>query len=136
MNVAGEAAYTSVFLARLLGPLIAVVGVALLVHPDVYRTMMKEFIRSLALCYLAGFFGLLGGISLVLVHNVWTSDWRIIVTLIGWITIVRAALTLMWPRCVAAIGRRLIQSPQVFTAAAVIDLALGLALSYFGYANS
>ena len=131
--VPAEAARVSLFVARLLGPLMTIVGVALLTQPDVYRAMLKEFIRSLTLCYLAGFLGLLGGISLVLVHNVWAHDWRLIITLIGWITVARAVLIILWPQWVPALGKRLVQSRWFFTGATVVNLVLGLVLSYFGY---
>jgi hypothetical protein len=130
-----EAAHASIFIARLLGPLIVVMAVALLAQPESYRAILKEFIHSAALCYLAGFFGLLGGIALVLVHNVWTADWRVVITLIGWITIARGAFTLLWPQSVAAIGARLFESRRAVAIVAVVNLALGLFLSYLGYAN-
>jgi uncharacterized membrane protein len=135
VGVPGEAAYASIFIARLLGPLIVVMAVALLAQPDSYRAILKEFIHSPALCYLAGFLGLLGGIALVLVHNAWTADWRVVITLIGWITIARGALTLLWPQGIAAIGARLFQTRRAVVIVAVADLALGLFVSYLGYAN-
>jgi hypothetical protein len=135
VSVPGEAAHASIFMARLLGPLIAVMAVALLAQPDSYRAILKEFIHSPALCYLAGFLGLLGGVAMVLVHNVWSADWRVVITLIGWITIARGALTLLWPQSIAAIGGRLFQTRRAVAMVAVVDLALGLFLSYLGYAN-
>lgn len=135
MSVAGEAAHASIFIARLLGPLIVIMAIALLAQPDSYRAVLKAFIHNPALCYLAGFLGLLGGIAMVLVHNVWSADWRVVITLIGWITVARGALTLLWPQGVAAIGGRLFQSRRAVAMVAVVDLALGLFLSYLGDAN-
>ena len=124
---------TSLFIARLLGPLIAIVSVALLGNPENYRAILNEFIQSPALCYLAGFFGLLGGIALILVHNVWVADWRLVITLIGWVTIVRAVMTIFWPRWIPAIGKQLLESRHVLTGTAVVGLILGAVLSGYGY---
>jgi len=47
----------SVFLARLLGPLLLLPGIGLLVNPRAFRTMATEVVGSPTLVYL---FGLLG----------------------------------------------------------------------------
>jgi hypothetical protein len=60
----------SVFLARLLGPLLLLPGVGLLVNPRVFRTMATEVVGSLTLVYLFGLFDFAAGLAIVLVHRV------------------------------------------------------------------
>jgi uncharacterized membrane protein len=124
---------TSLFIAKLLGPVFLVVGAALLTRPEAFRALLREFVASGALMYLAGFFGLIGGLALVIVHNVWALDWRLVITLIGWASLVRALATIFRPQAIVSIADRLIEYRGVFPAAAVIDLVIGAALSYFGY---
>lgn len=124
----------SIFIARLLGPIFVVVGVAILLKPRAFQALLREFTASPVLIYLAGFLGLLGGLALVLTHNFWVLDWRLIITLIGWITMVRALVTIFHPRQIALIGSNLVKNTGVFLGAALIDIALGIVLSYFGYA--
>ena len=45
---------TSVFLARLLGPLLLAVGAGILINPKPFHTMAGEVIRSVTLVYLFG----------------------------------------------------------------------------------
>lgn len=124
---------SSIFIAKLLGPLFIVAGIAFLLKAQMFREILQEFIRSPALLYLAGFFGLLGGLALVLTHNIWVLDWRLIVTLIGWVTIVRAVVTIFQPRWIVAAGSKLLDHRGYFSGAAVTNLIIGLVLSYFGY---
>jgi hypothetical protein len=124
---------TSIFIARLLGPMFALVGIALLSKPAAFRVLLKEFIESHVLMYLAGFLGLVAGLALVLTHNVWLLDWRLIITLIGWATIVRAVVTIFQPQLIVSLGLRTIKNQGMFFGAAMIDLIIGLILSYFGY---
>jgi hypothetical protein len=124
---------TSIFIARLLGPVFALIGVALILKVPMYRTVLKEFIGSAALVYLAGFLGLVAGLALVLVHNVWVADWPVLITLIGWITITRSLVTLYQPQRIVAMGSRILERPALFRVAAALNLALGVLLSYFGY---
>ena len=124
---------TSLFIARLLGPLFVLIGLALPLREEMFRTILQEFIRSPTLLYLAGFLGLLGGLALVLTHNVWALDWRLIITLIGWVTIIRALVTMFQPQRIAAIGSKILERREIFHGAAAVDLVIGLVLSYFGY---
>lgn len=124
---------TSIFLARLLGPVFTLVGLALILKVPMYRTVLKEFIASPALTYLAGFLGLVAGLAIVLAHNVWVAGWPVIVTLVGWITIVRSVVTLYQPQRIVAMGSRILERPGLFTGAAALNLTLGILLSYFGY---
>jgi len=124
---------TSLFIAKLLGPVYAVVGVALFFKGQMFREILKNFIDSPALVYLAGFMGLLAGLTLVLAHNVWVLDWRLVITLIGWIAIVRALITIFHPHYVVTAGFTILERPKLLFVAASINLAIGLTLSYFGY---
>jgi len=74
---------TSIFIAKLLGPIFIVVGTAILFKPQTFRTLLQEFIENHVLTYLASFLGLLAGLALVLTHDVWVLDWRLIITLVG-----------------------------------------------------
>jgi uncharacterized membrane protein len=124
---------TSLFIAKLLGPMLLVVGVALLTRLEAFRALLREFIASGVLLYLAGFLGLLAGLALLLTHNVWALDWRVLITLIGWATIVRALVTIFRPQWIVSAGAKLIALKGAFAAAAAVDLIIGAILSYFGY---
>jgi hypothetical protein len=129
----GAAMPTSLFIAKLLGPMFLVLGVALFARPEAFRALLREFVASGIWMYMAGFFGLLGGLALILTHNVWALDWRVLITLIGWASLVRALVTIFAPQWIASIGAKLIEWRGVFAAAAVVDLVIGAILSYFGY---
>ncbi|MGA2817062.1 MAG: hypothetical protein ABSE67_12330 [Xanthobacteraceae bacterium] len=95
---------------------------------------LSEFIRGATWLYLAGFIGLLTGMALVLTHNVWAPDWRLIITLIGWVTIVRALISIFQSQWIVAAGTAILEHRGAFVGAAVFNLIIGLVLSYFGYA--
>ena len=123
----------SIFLAKLLGPLFLILGIALPLKAKTFHDMIREFIGSPVLIYLAGFLGLLSGLALILTHNLWVADWRLIITLIGWLSILRALITIFKPRWIIAAGRYFLESPRLYFGAALPNLLIGLALSFFGY---
>jgi uncharacterized protein YjeT (DUF2065 family) len=124
---------TSIFLAKLIGPLLVVMGAGILVNPAVWRAMAREFIASPALIYLAGVLAFVPGLAIVLTHNVWTADWRVVVTLLGWLALLGGVVRLLMPRQVKAAGAAMIARPAVLTSAGGVFLALGAVLCFFGY---
>jgi hypothetical protein len=124
---------TSIFLARLIGPLLLIVGVGILLNQNYYRGMTKEFVASRPLFYLASIIGVVAGLAIVLVHNVWVLNWRVLITLLGWINLLRGALSILLPEQSFALGGRMMAGRNMPMIAAIIALLIGLTLSYFGY---
>ena len=125
---------TSLFIAKLMGPIFLVIGAAIFFNEKAFRAMAKEVLGSHALIYLFGVLDLLLGLALVLVHNLWVPDWRLIVTLIGWISIVRGAVRILFSQHLKKSGARLIKRKGLFVGSAIVLLILGAVLSYYGYA--
>jgi uncharacterized membrane protein len=123
----------SLFIARLLAPVFVVIGIALLTRPEAYRSLLREFVASAVSMYIAGFLGLVGGLALLLTQNLWVLDWRLIITLIGWISVLRGVATILWPGSLAPVADWVLKHRNSFAVSAVIDLAIGLVLGYFGY---
>lgn len=124
---------TSLFIAKLLGPVYALVGIALFLRGQMFRAILTEFIASSVLIYLAGVIGLLVGMTLILTHNIWVLDWRVVITLIGWMTLIRALITIFEPRYILVAGSRILERSKLLIVAAALNLAIGLTLTYFGY---
>ena len=80
---------TSVFLARLIGPVMLVIGLAVFANQRAFRDMAEEFLASRALMFLSGLLIMPVGLAIVLTHNIWTADWRVLITLFGWLNVDR-----------------------------------------------
>ena len=124
---------TSIFLARLIGPFALALGLALVVQGSGFRAFAGEFMASPALIFLSGIITLPAGLAIVLTHNVWTPDWRVIITIVGWLAVVTGAIRMILPQQAAAKGRTMIARPLVPKIGAAIWLAIGVLLCFFGY---
>ncbi len=124
---------TSVFLAKLIGPVFLVIGVALLVNGAVYRKLAQEFLDSPALIFLSGLITLPTGLAIVLAHNVWTGDWRILITILGWLAVIGGTIRLLAPQRAAAVGRTIFANPSTMHISTAIYLVAGALLCFFGY---
>src|SRR5260370_7400939 len=74
---------TSVFIARLIGPVMLVIGLAVFANQRAFRDMSEEFMASRALMFLGGLLVMPVGLAIVLTHNIWTTDWGMLITLFG-----------------------------------------------------
>ena len=126
---------TSIFLARLLGPLLLVPGVGILVNPAAFRAMAGEVVRSVTLMYLFGLVDLAGGLAILLTHNVWVASWRVLITLLGWILLVRGVVRVVLPHTVMDYAQKVIASAQIYPPIGGVLVILGLVLCYFGYVS-
>ena len=126
---------TSLYLAKLIGPTLLVIGIGMLINRDGYRDMAREFLGSRALIYLAGIFAFVPGLAMVLAHNIWVADWRIVITILGWLALVGGAFRILFPQEVTRIGTRVIANPSTMLIGGVVTLALGAILSFYGYAR-
>jgi hypothetical protein len=123
----------SIFLAKLLGPILALAGLAMLLNRKELGALAQEFLRSRGLFFLLGLIDFSVGLAIVLTHNVWVADWRVIITLLGWLLLVRGVVRTLVPEQVKPYGVKLLKNENAMIGSVAVVLVLGLVLSYFGY---
>jgi hypothetical protein len=124
---------TSIFLARLIGPVMALVGVSLLANEAAFRKMALEFLRTPALIFFSGMILMPAGLAVVLSHNVWVMDWPVIITLLGWAAVISGAIRVFAPERATKAGKNFLTRKIFTTAAAAIWVVVGAVLCYFGF---
>ena len=127
---------TSKYIARLMGPVLLVIGIGmalgLMMETD-YSSLMKEFIGNRAVIFLTGILALTAGVAIVNAHNVWVPDWRLIITVLGWLLVLRGIMLLVFPAAVPGIGDHIVASGRGVMAGAAINFVLGAILCIMGY---
>ncbi len=122
------------YLAKLIGPLLLAIGAGLLFNGHLYATMAEQYLTNYALIYLSGVFGMTIGIMVVLAHNVWTPNWRVFITMFGWLLAIGGALRIVFPQLVRRIGGgSILHLAAVPVVGGAAVLVLGGVLCYAGY---
>jgi len=124
---------TSLFLAKLIGPVFVVMGIAILMDGKRLQSMAREFIESDALIFLSGIITLPIGLAIVNTHNLWVMDWPVIITILGWVSIAAGISRMTIPSVLRRIASAMIESTKYFVVPGVITALLGAYLSYQGY---
>ena len=121
------------YIARILGPVLVIVGLGLLLEGETFRAMAGEFLRSAALVYFSGVATLALGLAILNVHHHWTRDWRSVITMFGWLAVIGGILRILAPNFVREIGESFIAHRRWPVMGAIITLGLGAFLSVMGY---
>lgn len=119
------------FLAQLLGVLYVCVGIGALINPKYYKSVMDNFLKSEALMYFGGAVALVVGFVLVKLHNLWVADWRVVITIIAWLSVLKGALLLIEPEMIVKSTKKIIKKNH-FANYGFIALAIGIVLLYLG----
>ena len=99
---------TSLLLARLMGPVFLAAGAGLLLNPAHYSTMLRSFLMDAALYYFSGALALTVGVAILLFHNLWVADWRVAITVIGWLSVLKGVVRLIFPQAGQRFAGRLL----------------------------
>lgn len=85
--------------ARVLGPFLVIVDItAVAARPSDMRAVLSEFVANPLWAWVAGSFVLLGGLTIVALHQYWRGAAAIIVSLVGWLVVLRGVLLLAFPQ--------------------------------------
>jgi hypothetical protein len=125
---------TSQFIARLTGPVFAVIGIGILTNRATYREIPGQFLAGYPFFYFSGILALVSGLAIINAHHVWTRDWRSVITALGWVFSLVGVYRIVAPQCVNFVGTAVLAHDNFFTGAGIILLALGGFLTFKGYA--
>ena len=121
----------SIFLAKVLGLYLLIVPAAVLLKRKQFAEFAKEFSDNLAIVFLSGLIALILGLLMVVSHNVWTADWRAVITFIGWLTLAKGVVRISFPEKLATLV--IDPSSTKWTLALIVLLGLGIYLTYIGF---
>jgi hypothetical protein len=124
---------TSLFLAKLIGPLLLAISAAMLVNQDNMRDMARDFLEHRGLIFLAGILTLTAGIAIVLTHNVWEWRWPVIITILGWLSVIGGAFRIIFPDSVKSMGQAMLQKKGIMTIGGIVQGVIGAWLCYVSY---
>jgi uncharacterized protein YjeT (DUF2065 family) len=122
----------SIFLAQVIGLYLFLTSLAMLVHQPRFKKMMSDLLGNMTLLTLTGGCGLVLGLLIIVEHNVWISDWPVLITLIGWILILQGLMKLFVPDAFIKMAKDM-QGKVAYTLGSWIRLLVGIYLIWAGF---
>lgn len=85
----------SIFFARLWGAFFLIFGSLFIITKQLGRTI--EMTDDKAFVISTGYTTLLMGLVTVILHNIWVWDWRVVITILGWSTLIKGISKIGFP---------------------------------------
>ncbi|MEP6793498.1 MAG: hypothetical protein ABJB16_04175 [Saprospiraceae bacterium] len=118
---------TSIYLAQVIGLFGALTTFTIIIRYKFYLSMEEIVAKNPATIYMSGFMFLLLGILVVVSHQVWSMDWRVIITLLGWLLLFKGLMRIIFPqKIIALLLKKLEEKRFIFGEIAVFILSLFL----------
>jgi len=84
-------------LAILAGSAFLVVGLSLFINPYV-STAMNDLVNNQGLLWVTGLVTFVMGTVMLALYNTWSKSWRVLVTIIGWLAVIKGAVLMLFPQ--------------------------------------
>lgn len=119
--------------ARVLGPFFTVVAVIAAARGSAMASILAQFTAGEVWSWVVGAFVLAGGIAIVAFHQYWRTPAAAIVSVIGWLLVVRGVLLMAFPTVFASVAQRLTASIDSWQWLYIAMALVGLYLTYVGW---
>jgi len=128
----------TVFLSKLFGSYYIFAALSMVLHKQSFVETVTAVLHNSLVMFIVSIITLLGGLALVLAHNFWSSGaLAVVVTLVGWITLVKGLLFLfLTPEMEAELFLTNLHYAQLFYLYTAISFVLGVYLAYGGFTST
>ncbi|MBN4077289.1 hypothetical protein JYT19_00090 [Sulfobacillus acidophilus] len=123
----------STFFAKFLGVYLAVFGIAFLLNKKQSNRVMKALLEGAGLQFYIGMITTLLGAFIVVKHNIWVRDWPVIITILGWITLLKGIGYTLSTKQLMTFGKKFVSIKNIHIYGGGSWTILGAVLIYFGY---
>lgn len=122
----------SLFLAQAMGLYLVIVAIIMLTRARYYQDILTRTHVGSSSLVVMGTVGLILGIILVLVHNLWTMEIEVLITLVAWLVLIKSILWLGFPEMMVNYTHKIYQGPGYYIIAIIAGI-VGVILMSYGF---
>ena len=120
----------AMWLAGVFGPLLTIMGLWMLLYSENLIKVMTSIKNTSGCFFMMGMINILVGLVIVNMYNVWMWHPAVLVSLLGWVLLIRGVLILYIPQLII---KYTMTSHMVMRAIGLTPLIWGLALWWFAF---
>jgi len=127
----------TIFLSRLIGLYCILLVPFMFIYRQASLDSVAGILHNPSLILVLGVITLAVGLAMVLAHNIWSGGaLAVVVTLVGWLSLIKGLFFVYLLPCIGVeCYLRVLQNPQLFYPCMVVWLAIGIYLTYGGFAS-
>jgi len=118
----------SIFFARFWGSFFVIFGLLFIITRQLGKTI--EMTDDKAFVISTGYITLLMGLVTVILHNLWVADWRVVITILGWSTLIKGFSKIGFPEQIHKQAQRFKKKQWL---SSVIMILLGVFLLWMSF---
>jgi hypothetical protein len=122
---------TSILIARIFAILFLSIAIAAIKDKLYYQKIIKHTFENKSLMLMYGFFTITISYLIIHYHNIWQSNWTVLITLFGWLGLLKGIIFIVHPKILEKLSRPIfikLRNILPYT-----TLIIGLILAYFGF---
>lgn len=123
---------TSLFLAKVFGLYMIIMGAVFLFSYARFQRAINAYFADPALILITAIMTTVMGILLVVSHNIWVWDWRVIVTLLCWTVLIKGLGWLLFPDYLVTFSTKW-NNKGVIAISMLLSMLVSLCLLYHGF---
>lgn len=120
----------AMWLAGIFGPLLTIMGLWMLLYSENLIKVMTSIKNTPGCFFMMGMINMLIGLVIINMYNVWMWHPAVLVSLLGWVLLIRGVLILYIPQLII---KYTMTNHMVMRAIGLIPLIWGLALWWFAF---
>jgi len=124
----------AVWLATVFGPILTILGFWFLTRPADFHKVWASVKESMGLIYFGGVINLLVGFFILSLYREWGMNLTVLVTLLGYLQVVRGLMVLFCPDCMMKFTSKLVKSKSAHLIG-LVPFVWGLALLWLGFSS-
>ena len=124
---------TSIFIARIFGLCYLILGAGFVFNRKAFGQVIDDFCKNAALVIYGGLVSLVIGVVIILTHNVWVANWTVIITIIGWLALIKGIWIIVFPNTVPKFIQAYKKNENLLIVNPIVILILGAVLTFFGF---
>lgn len=121
------------FLAQLFGFTLMIFSAVLMLRPMIVTVAIRDLRPFSFSMLMAGFAGIVGGLSIILIHNIWEISWRGLITLFGWSALIKGVTYVAFPDFLRFTATGMLNGKAKRNAALIVTFLVGAYLAYSGF---
>ncbi|MBT4722711.1 hypothetical protein HN958_02000 [Candidatus Falkowbacteria bacterium] len=90
--------FVSLYLAKIFGLLFIIFAIGIILNVKHYRKVTRNLIKDEESLFVVGFISTLIGLLLVNYHNYWGFDWYVLITIFGWMSLLKGLFMIIFPK--------------------------------------
>jgi hypothetical protein len=123
----------STVFAKILGIYFFAIGIAFFINTERFKNIYKQVSKDENFLFLGSVLAMLIGAVVISLHNIWVWDWPVIITILGWWSLIKGFALFVHPGFINAFSFIENRSTMFYKTASLVYAIVGLFLLYKGF---